>query len=402
MKAYLDYMDGIQVGPELHQKIIGSVLAPKRRPLRLGAALVGVAGVLILAFLFIALDFGPSPGYEPGPWLHRDEVSLRGGILHFAQTEAVLRDTRKLLGYFREDLFPDTVAGIFGGAHPVPQGFGLDTAVAGYDPTGELVDIHLSYSDGREEIELTIGWHYLLPVSAASAIHGTEVHAGHWPHQEGPIYWAGFELNGKICYLESASQRLLAETVDLVLGGVMDIAEIAPRVIPEFRRDKLTLEQARRDPDFGSFVPGTAPQGFAFYGAIRYLDQSSDQLSVYYQAGMRYVELYIARMPPDIQTRVVDVQERETYDLGLYSIPWAESVPAELRDKVTRPVFLWQDLTLDVLRARAYQVQDAGDDSSGYRMNFSVLWGNIVLECRVKGSTPEAVLEMLQSIEGLK
>jgi hypothetical protein len=117
---------------------------------------------------------------------------------------------------------------------------------------------------------------------------------------------------------------------------------------------------------------------------------------------MRYVELYIARMSPDIQTRVVDVQERETYDLGLYSIPWAESVPAELRDKVTRPVFLWQDLTLDVLRARAYQVQDAGDDSSGYRMNFSVLWGNIVLECRVKGSTPEAVLEMLQSIEGLK
>lgn len=404
MKAYLDYMDGIQVSPELHGKIVERVFAPKRRPIRLGAALAGVAGVLFLTLLLVAIDFGPHPGPGPnlGPWLHQDEVRLRGGTLRFAPTEAVPQQSKKILGYFREDLSPDTVAGIFGGSHPVPQGFGLETAVGGYGHTGELADIHLSYSDGQEEIGLFIGWDYISQAPAVSTIHGLEVKAGHWPRQGDFIYWAGFELNGITCYLESASQRLLAETVDLVLGGGMDTAGVAPKVLPEFRYDRLTLEQARRDPDFGSFVPGTPPQGFAFSSAIRYLDQSSDQLLVSFQAGMRYVELSIARKSPNIQARIVDVLEPETYDLGLYPIPRADSVPEELRDKVTRPVFLWQDISIDVLRARAYRAQEAGDDSSGYRMEFSILKGEIVLDCKVKGSTPEAVLEMLQSIEGLK
>lgn len=406
MKAYLDYMDGIQVSPELHGKIVERVHAPKRRAPRLGTALAGVAAALLLAFLLstidFRLDFGPSPGSDPGQWLHQDSISLRGGTLHFAQAEAVAQEANRILGFFQEEVAQDTVAGIFGGAHPVPQGFSLETATAGYGHAGGLVDIHLSYSDGQEEIGLFFGRNYLFQVPVVSAIHGTEVVAGYWPLQEGSIYWAGFERDGRDCYLESASQSLLVETLDLVLGGAMDTSGVVPKVIPEFRHDKLTLEQARRDPDFGSFVPGTPPQGFAFSSATRYLDQSSDQLLVSFQAGMRYVELSIARKSPDTNARIIEVLEPETYDLELYPIPWADSIPDELWDKVTRPVFLWQDLTMDVLRARAYQVQDAGDDSSGYRMNFSVLWGDMMLDCRVKGSTPEAVMQMLKSIEGQK
>jgi hypothetical protein len=53
---------------------------------------------------------------------------------------------------------------------------------------------------------------------------------------------------------------------------------------------------------------------------------------------------------------------------------------------------------MEMVQTRAYEVSDAGDES-GYRMHFSVLYGETLVEINVKGATPEAVFEMLQQIK---
>ncbi|HBD86427.1 MAG TPA: hypothetical protein DC001_03270, partial [Clostridiales bacterium] len=81
-----------------------------------------------------------------------------------------------------------------------------------------------------------------------------------------------------------------------------------------------------------------------------------------------------------------------------YPIPRGESVPRELWEIVNDPIFRIEDLTLEVVQARAYEVSDAGD-ISGPRMRFGVLYGDILVEINVKGASPEAVFEMLQQIQ---
>jgi hypothetical protein len=59
---------------------------------------------------------------------------------------------------------------------------------------------------------------------------------------------------------------------------------------------------------------------------------------------------------------------------------------------------LIDELTLDTVRARSYEVSDSGDEQ-GHRMRFSVLYQNVLVELSVKGVSPEAVFEILQQIK---
>jgi hypothetical protein len=65
---------------------------------------------------------------------------------------------------------------------------------------------------------------------------------------------------------------------------------------------------------------------------------------------------------------------------------------------VENPIFRIEDLTLEAVQARAYEVSDAGD-ISGPRMRFSVLYGDILVEIDVKGASPETIFESLRQLE---
>jgi hypothetical protein len=91
------------------------------------------------------------------------------------------------------------------------------------------------------------------------------------------------------------------------------------------------------------------------------------------------------------------VADKENYDLALYPIPRAESVPKELREIVNDPIFIIDDLTLEAVKARSYEVRDTGD-VSGPRMGFSVLYGEILVKLNVKGASPEEVFDMLMQV----
>lgn len=100
--------------------------------------------------------------------------------------------------------------------------------------------------------------------------------------------------------------------------------------------------------------------------------------------------------------RIVDINKPETYDLALYPIPRAESVPENLQRIVDDPIFKAEELTLAAVKARAYSVNDAGDAATGYLMRFGVLYGNIVVKVDAKGAQPEDIFNMLRALRNTR
>jgi len=67
--------------------------------------------------------------------------------------------------------------------------------------------------------------------------------------------------------------------------------------------------------------------------------------------------------------RIVSVSEYEKYDMSLYTISFADSIPSELWEYVYNPVFLAEELTLDIIQARAYWVDRGRSDAPSWRMH---------------------------------
>lgn len=155
---------------------------------------------------------------------------------------------------------------------------------------------------------------------------------------------------------------------------------------------ELTLKEAYDE--IGGLLPSEAPVGFAFESAYR----SGDSVSVLWTNGYNDLRWKVSDYTEADEARLTSTGDKENYDLALYPIPRADSVPDELREIVDDPIFDISELTMDVVNARAYLADDQGD-TDGYRMRFSVRYGDIVVEVNCKGVSPEWVYQQLVSIE---
>lgn len=94
------------------------------------------------------------------------------------------------------------------------------------------------------------------------------------------------------------------------------------------------------------------------------------------------------------RSRLIHRKEYLRYDLSLYSIPRIASMPTEIWEVVDDPIFYGDELTPDLIWARAYKAGDSGD-STGWRMKFSVLYGDMVIHIRAKAVDPDWVYKQL-------
>jgi hypothetical protein len=161
---------------------------------------------------------------------------------------------------------------------------------------------------------------------------------------------------------------------------------------------ELALTAAYADPALGAYLPKGLPTGFAFETAYRSVNQESRTLFASWHNSLGYIEWWVSPFEKDDTVRLTSVTDTKHYDLALYPVPRADSVPRELREIVENPIFRIEDLTREVVKARAYEVSDAGD-TSGPRMRFSVLYGDILVEINVKGTSSDTVFELLQQIQ---
>jgi hypothetical protein len=167
--------------------------------------------------------------------------------------------------------------------------------------------------------------------------------------------------------------------------------------VPALSGDELTLDEARSDPDFGAFIPGRAPDGFAFGSAYRVPD--GNYLSVSWSDGAYgYIGIIVSEASGDDLSRVVSADEREKYDLSLYPVPRSESVPGELREVVNSPVFASDEISPEIIRARAYESGESGADSGKWVINFGLLYGGTLVRVSSKGITPGQAWDMLREL----
>lgn len=163
-----------------------------------------------------------------------------------------------------------------------------------------------------------------------------------------------------------------------------------------FQDKQLTMEEAQLDPDFGTFFPRTAPKGLGD-GEISRLQNSDlglDYLHGSWSVGYDYLTWAIRPAKLDnAADRIVSPEEREKYDLRLYTVPLYESVPKEYRTTVFDPVFRAEELTEDMVCARC-----AESDGDAPWIRFSVLFGDAVVDITAKGVTPEEIYSMLDAL----
>lgn len=176
-----------------------------------------------------------------------------------------------------------------------------------------------------------------------------------------------------------------------------ELSAVTAEAIPEWFDRKLSQGEALDDPDFGTYMLNTIPAGFTEESIRRYKDQNFDYLSGLWTRGYDSLHWEVSYFSDTDAARLTGVEDTHNYDLSLYPIPWADSVPEELWAIVNDPIFDADELTLDAVYARAYKINDAGD-TDGWRMDFSVKYGNILVYVSTKGVTPEWVYEQLISI----
>lgn len=317
-------------------------------------------------------------------------------------------------GYFTETLSEEDIATL----EPAKKwGYMEYSGTAGFDGTGNLIEVlmdittnipeqpvHLNISrDASPRYFETAG----VPVLSTSDYIDYTVYQ--WNMPDGNVllqadaeinqYHFCFTMKTAQCLVEEAKNdfQMILECFTYWPEGKPDLSVIVAENIPEFINTELTLVEAKSDSDFGKFMPKEVPSGFKNESIQRYKDQNNDYLFGLWTKGYDELRWKIAAYSEQDSNRLTGIEETRNYDLSLYPIPRADSVPDELRSIVDNPIFDIEELTIDAIYARAYKSGENGD-SKGWRMNFSVRYGDFVVYINSKGVEPEWIYEQLMSL----
>ena len=169
--------------------------------------------------------------------------------------------------------------------------------------------------------------------------------------------------------------------------------------VPAWRYEELdSLEDARAEADFAPYLPQRAPAGYGdFYGLLSYQEGVTSSLYLRWSRGYADVSVRVS-LPEEkgaMTGVLVDPDEPETYDKRLYSIPWADSVPEEHRQSVDHPVFRAEELTRELVEARAHLRGERGEPDA-LAIDFGILYPDgavVTYDC--EGLTADQVWELM-------
>lgn len=334
---------------------------------------------------------------------------------------AAMTDSARIYipGYFTEELSNEDIAAVEPG---MQYGFMNYTGYAGFSGEGELIDVVLTITTTLPENPVSVvvsqngfSRDYIVDGEPVASIsnwnHDVVFTAYQWDNNEGKITLAAEAVINEynFSFEMTASQRDMVqakedfsqviECFSCYPEGAPDLSAIVPDVIPEWFDETLSYQEALNDTDYGAFMLREVPSGFVAESVRRYKDQTADYLSGLWTSGYDELQWKVYTFSEADEGRLTSVADTENYDLSLYPIPRARSVPDELREIVDDPIFAAKELTLDAVYRRAYKVDDAGD-TDGWRMKFSVRYGDIVVAVSAKGVEPEWMYQQLTGLNG--
>lgn len=169
---------------------------------------------------------------------------------------------------------------------------------------------------------------------------------------------------------------------------------------PQREDTVLSYSQARESRPFGPYLPAELPDGFWEEEIHLYRAREETTLFAVWTKGEgSFDELdWRVREYRDADAgRVVAVEDRPRYDLGLYTLPLADSVPEELYQTVDQPIFRWEELTQEAVERRVMSLPGDGKGTTT-RINLGVLYDGILVEVTAKGVTPQWLYRQLAGI----
>lgn len=164
-------------------------------------------------------------------------------------------------------------------------------------------------------------------------------------------------------------------------------------------RMEITEAEARQMAVLGEYVPTVLPAGYTWESGklSAATEDAPERVFLIWTRGMDYIELAITRVDAT-ELQLTDITAEETYNVHLYDIPYAETIPEEYRDTFNNPVFMAEDLSLELIEKRMKSFADAGDTDTP-RGNFSVLYENGVLVDFGGRGTAQEIWEMFESMD---
>ena len=343
-----------------------------------------------------------------------------------------------LEGSFSEELTRADIQNIFWGAEGKPEGAEGDlpwmlflggytlSGSALYDKSGDLLWLNLWGEHEEADASFTLTLRpgelpfncCLYPDLETTDVFGTEVTGwSAWEDRDGDgteetclcvsefmAGEVGVRFETRACSGEDPLDRAvfqnsllvrqaLSQDSGLYLNHLMTAQEV-----PQWRSAEFSsLEEARREADFAPYLP---TEDFSGYGEFtgRLTSQEGREHTLFLRWSWGYDDVTIRVELPEgdpVREHVVDISAPETYDLRLYPIPWADSVPEEYRRTVDHPVFRAEDMSRAVVEARAYTPNELGDTNS-LRIGFAVLHPDgTLVDYSCEGLSVEQVWDMV-------
>ncbi len=150
-------------------------------------------------------------------------------------------------------------------------------------------------------------------------------------------------------------------------------------------------------------IPTKYINGYNFESGTSYEQKDGKKELIFsYAKGYGYITIIVSQKDKisDYNERYVNVSEVEKYDITKYTIPFAQSVTEEKRNTIHNPIFLANDISVDVLRKRIVKSQEIGEDKK-QTMEFSLDYDNLVVRYIISYYTDDdlakKVYEMIQS-----
>lgn len=347
-------------------------------------------------------------GYTEGPW--------EPWAAYYNEATTALDAARLYIpGYFTEELSESEIEAVEPGMRMEWMKY---SGYAGFDGEGNLTEVCLSVpiSVSHSNISVMISEsgiprdYVLEDEPVVSVCEKVEYKVYQWELGNGNIllaadaqingYFFAFTLNTTAQFLEQAKadfDRVL-ECFAYYADGKPDLSSITAEAIPEWFDRTLTYSEALKEPDYGQYMLQNIPEGYTEESIRRYRNQNYDYLSGLWSKGYHDISWKVSPFTEADEARVTDADTAENYDLSLYPIPRAASVPEELREIVDNPIFKIEELTLDVVYARSCLSEEAGEEN-GWKINFSVKYGDILVQIRTEGVTPEWIYDQLLQIK---
>ena len=400
---------------------------PKKYLLRVGA-MAACAALLLTAAALLPIRFPHQPQEEAAP-TPSQSLPAQTTEPEVAEPEYPMQEFIWTPIYNEAELMMDASRAYLPGSFTMqldsaalssllPQQLEPWMAVTGqglFDSTGALLEVSLSAATTQPDVFVGITLSeqapsrcYVLPEEPVRTVcNGVEYtlyryDSGQWILLDAEAIIGSVYLRFS---LQCPDDAVVQDDFEQILGcfstyddGKPDLQKIKADEIPEWFDWQLTFEEAAQDPAFGSLWLPELPDGFTEESIRRYKDQNSNSLSGLWTKGYDQLSWQVSFFGEEDAARCVRAGEPEKYDLRLYPIPRAQSVPDELQEVVNNPIFDAEELTPELVQTRAYRADEQGD-SNGWRMYFSVRYDDRLVTVQTKGIEPDWLFARLQAMK---